>query len=548
MLHAESASEGAIVRTAGRFGCVVIWAMFGASAFGQDAGALAKRIDAVIEKRLREDQVPASAPAEDAEFLRRVTLDLTGKIPTYERAVAFFESSAPDRRAKLVDELLASPEFSAHFASMWAQWILGTELGPQPREAFKGWLASQLHAGAGWDRVVRAMLVAEGDPKTQPETAFVLAQTDDGKLAPNVMAAATTRYFLGVQLQCAECHNHPYTSWKQAEFWGMAAFFSRVRVATPKKGDTAQPVGLTEALPPADPKAKKPAADVGTIVIPTSAGKAAGKPIRAKFLEADEPSLEPDGAARPRLADWVTSPQNPFFARATANRVWFALFGRGLVNPVDDMHAANDPSHPELLADLAEDLKASGFSVKHLVRAICNSQTYQRTSRPAKGNEDAREHFARMPVRVMGPDVLYDSLVRVLGVKELNVVTGKLATTGKGGAPKSGSGRDAFVKFFKTADADTVPTDFTHGIPQILNLMNDPQFNKNTPVVDRLAQAKLPRAEAVTRLYVTVLSRTPTSAESARIARYLEGEPDVARGYRTVLWALVNSPEFILNH
>jgi hypothetical protein len=214
------------------------------------------------------------------------------------------------------------------------------------------------------------------------------------------------------------------------------------------------------------------------------------------------------------------------------------------------MHDDNVPSHPELLHALADDFKASGFSMKHLVRGVVSSQAYQRTSRPVKGNEEDREQFSRMAVKVMGPEILYDALTRALGVKELNVTTGKIATTGKGGVAKTGAGnnRDRFIKFFKTQDADSLPTDFTNGIPQVLNLMNDPQFNKGGPVIDRIVSGKLPRDEALDRLFLTVLSRQPRTDERTRLHRFLESEFNSVQGYRTVLWALINSPEFILNH
>jgi len=518
----------------------------------QDVVAVqASRIDVEIAKRLHEKKIPASPVADDAEFLRRVTLDLTGQIPSYERTTAFLGDRDPKRRAKLIDELLESPEFGKHFALLWSQLLLGTELAAPQREIFRTWLAAEINKGQSWDKLVQAMIAAEGEAKTNPAAVFVLAQTDDNKLMPNLMAASTTRYFLGVQLQCAECHNHPFTNWKQTEFWGMAAFFAKVKTATPKKGQDNGPVGLTESFAAIEPKKKgSSAVKSASITIPATAGKGAGKAVKAKFLEADEPVLDVESPFRPALAHWVTSRENKYFARATVNRLWFVLFGRGIVNPVDDMHADNAPTHPDLLNALADDFKTSGFDLKHFVRCVCNSAAYQRTSRPVKGNEDDREGFSRMAVKVMGPEVLYDSLTRALGVKELNVTTGRIATTGKGGVAKTGAGnnRDRFVKFFKTQDADSLPTDFTHGIPQVLNLMNDPQFNKGGPVVERMLAAPLPRDEAVDRLFLTVLSRHPNSDERKRLSRYLEGEADPARGFASVLWALINSPEFILNH
>ncbi len=515
-----------------------------------DASAVAKRIDAEIAKGLQSRSTPASPLADDAEFLRRVSLDLTGQIPTYERVASFLASKDPQRRAKLIDELLSAPEFGQHFAGLWSNLVLGQEINNAGRVTFRNWLAGELNKNVGWDKTVATMLTAEGEPKQNPASVFILAQTDDNKLMPNLMAASTTRYFLGVQLQCAECHNHPFTGWKQTEFWGVAAFFRKVKNLPASKTPTKTPTGISEAPAPVDPK-KKPVAtttEVGaTIVIPNTAGKGAGKTVKAKFLEGAEPEITADAPFRPSLAQWVTSRENKFFARATVNRAWAHLFGRGIVSPVDDMHEENEPSHPELLTALAEDFKASGFDVKHLLRSICNSQTYQRSGKVLEGNKDDKDGFSRMAAKVMNSEVLYDSLTRALAVKELNVNVGKTATIGIGGAAKAGASnnRDKFVKFFKTQDADSLATDFTHGIPQALNLMNDPQFNKGGPAVDKILAEKLTQQQGVERLFLSVLARAPTALETKRLVSYLETQ-DPAQGYAGILWALVNSPEFIL--
>lgn len=509
-----------------------------------------KRIDAEIARQLQAKKIPASPGADDAEFLRRVYLDLTGQIPPYEKAVEFLDSKDPQRRAKLIDELLASPDFGRHFAGQWSQLILGSEINAGSREQFRTWLADQLNKGVTWDRIVREVLTGEGEPKQNPATVFTLAQTDNNKIQPNLLAATTTRYFLGVQLQCAECHNHPFTGWKQQEFWGIAAFFARVKNVPANKNNLA--AGITETTAVVDKKENKKTPEPGgaKITIPGTAGKAAGQIIKAKFLEAEEPAIDAEKSFRPSLAKWVTARDNKFFARAAANRVWAQLFGRGLVNPVDDMHADNEATHPELLRFLAEEFKASGCDMKHLMRCVCNSETYQRSSRTVAGNKDDRDAFSHMASKVMSPETLYSALTRALGVKDLDVSTGKTATTGIGGAAKAGATnkRDRFLAFFKTQDADTVATDFTHGIPQALNLMNDPQFNRGGPVVDQIVKEKLSGEQAVERLFLTVLSRRPTQVESQRLVRFVAAQQEHARGYAGVLWILVNTPEFILVH
>lgn len=508
-----------------------------------------QHIDLEITRKLTAEKVPASPLASDAEFLRRLYLDLTGKIPTYDRAVAFLDSKDPARRTKLIDELLAAPDFGEHFATTFTNLLLvGDAVNLTERNRFQRWLAEKFNKNHPWDRLVTDLVTAEGTSADNPAVVFVLNHSENNKIQPNMLAAATTRQFLGVQLQCAECHNHPFTGWKQAEFWGVAAFFTRV---TNQKGAKGSPGGVTEAAPAAPTKGKKAEATAtgAAIVIPSTAGKASGKRIAAKYLEGEEPNLGDQGPYRPALAKWMTAPDNKFFARAAVNRFWAHFFGRGFVHPVDDFHDDNLPSHPALLDALAAEFRASGYDVKHLVRCIVSSQAYQRTSQPLPDNKDDKTLFSHMAVKVMTPEMMYDALVRALGVSQLNINTGAVATSGIGGAKKNqptNAPRDRFIKFFKTSDADTLPTDYTQGIPQALALMNDPQFNKGTPVVEQLVKAKLPTEQAIEKLYLTVLARRPTPAETKTLSAYIARQPDAARGYTGAVWILLNTQEFVL--
>lgn len=505
-----------------------------------DPAAVATSIDRAIDARLKTAKVVAAPAADDATFLRRASLDITGRVPTAERAVAFLDSKDPAKRRLLIDELLARSAYGEHFAILWADLLTAPDtVTAAEKTLFRTWLAEGFNAGRGWDALVRDMLTVEG--RTGP-AAFTIAASDNGRVMPNLLAAATTRHFLGIQLQCAECHKHPFTDWKQDDFWGVAAFFAQVR--NDKAGKT--PAGVTETAPM---MAKgKPTKQTGSIAIPNTAGKAAGRLVKARFLDGGEPTLPTEGAYRPALADWVTGPENPYFARAAVNRLWAHFHGRGLVNPIDDQHSGNQPSHPALLTLLADEFRASGYDLKHLIRCVCQANVYQRSGRPVSGNADDAELFSRMAAKVISPDSLYDALCGATGLDKLNVSAGKDAAD-SGRARKGGAEtpRDRFVRLFRTRDTDSAATDYTHGIPQALGLMNDPQFNQATPLIARLVREGLPRERAVEQLYLSALARRPTADELRRVGLYLDGQKDAARGYQGVQWALINSPEFILN-
>src|SRR5262249_19348327 len=213
---------------------------------------------------------------------------------------------------------------------------------------------TQFQRARGWAKIVPGLLAADGDIAKNPQTAFVMANSEDFRPRPNLLAGSAARLSLGVQLRCAECHNHPFAPWKQADFWGTAAFFGRLRVNS--KNKKGPPFILNEDPDPDPASAQAPGA---AIVIPPTAGKAAGQVVRARYLGGTEPDLPAEGALRPAFAAWVTSPENPYFARAAVNRMWAHFFGRGLVNPVDDLRDDNPPSHPALLDLLAEEFRAS---------------------------------------------------------------------------------------------------------------------------------------------------------------------------------------------
>ncbi len=261
---------------------------------------------------------------------------------------------------------------------------------------------------------------------------------------------------------------------------------------------------------------------------------------RAKFFESEFPNVSSRGPYRPTLADWLTSPDNPYFTRAAVNRLWAHFFARGFVNPLEEMHDTNPPSHPALLKALAIELTRSGYDLKFIIRAICNSNAYQRTSRPLPGNQNDERFFSHLPVKVLGARELLTSLTIATGHQEK-----MKAAPAKGKNVVAGN---PLVRFFDTRELEDQATEFTQGIPQMLKLMNTPLTNSCAESAGRIVKAAKGNPEkAIEEIYLTALSRRPHPAEASRMAEYVAKQKDPARGYADVFWALLNSAEFATN-
>jgi len=483
-----------------------------------ETASLSKQIDAAIQKRLTDEKMPASPLADDAEFLRRVYLDITGVIPTAEQAAAFLDDKDPAKRGKLIDDLLASPAYGRHMADIWTEMLVPRSSDNRRLQIapFTSWLEEQFNTNRSWNELVRDILTASGKQDENPAVTFYLANPTVDK-----MTDQTSKLFLGLQLQCAQCHNHPFNKWKQDDYWGTAAFFFKVKVEKPKKADKNDTSpSVTEGIKPGGTK------------LPDSA-----KNLPPKFLFAKEAKLKASEPYRPALADWITSSTNPYFAPAMVNRMWGQFFGRGFVQPVDDMQPANVPSHPELLAKLSKEF-ADGFDLKLLIRTICNSESYQRSSKTAKGNEEDEQLCSHQNIKPLTPEALYDSLTQVIGKKP---------QPPKGSAPaKNGPlSRPGFVNFFRGDDDNPDMIDYQAGIPQVLRLMNSELLNHGGELL-RKAVRESDTAKAVETLYLGTLSRRPTTDEVKRMSEYI-AKHDKQTGFSDILWALLNCSEFALS-
>jgi hypothetical protein len=495
-----------------------------------DPAALAQVIDRAVSAKLAAEKVTPSGRCDDAEFLRRAHLDLTGKIPTAAAAKEFFASAEPNKREKLIDSLLASSDYGRHMADIWQAQMLpkNSDNRRLTNEPFVKYLEKQFNENKPWDVFVTDLLTATGTQEEQAAVTYFLANNTVDKMTDSV-----AKLFLGLQLQCAQCHHHPFTEVKQNQYWETAAFFMKVQVGNVNKAakDGNSP-GVTEKGMPKRGKNGLPEA---------------AKILDPKFLDGVKPATKGAEALRPILAKWICTPENRYFSKALVNRAWAQLFARGLVNPIDDLRDENDPSHPELFNTLAQQFSANNFDIKYLLKAICLSETYQRTSKPNSNNRDVEATlFARMNVKVLSPEQLYDSFEFVFGAAR-----GPAARPNPPGTavrPGLGNGRVQFVNFFNL-DENWDPMDFQAGIPQVLRMMNSAQMNNPGRAAELTKNARTP-AEAIEMLFLTVLSRKPTEAEVNRALAYATKEKggDNKQALADLLWVLVNSSEFALNH
>jgi hypothetical protein len=482
--------------------------------------AVAARIDSHIRSVWKQEGVKPAPPVDDATFLRRVSLDLAGKVPPLTVVRDFLDDPDPDKRRQLVRRLLRTDDYARHTAVLW-----GRQLFPPPPNTpplFSpgvAWLRQQIKASVGHDRIARALL-APTRPGGQGNTAAEQFQGANQGKAESV-AAAASRLFLGIKLECAQCHDHPFDRWKREDFWRFAAFFSAIP----------DPQGQR-------PLPKEPGRE---IAIPNS-----DRVVRARFLDGAQPQF-PEGAdGREVLADWIVRRDNPYFTRAVANQVWARYFGMGIVDPPDDLRLENPPSHPALLDELARAFADAGFDERFLVEAILTSKTYQLSSTRTDPSQEDQRRFARAAVRGLSGEQVYDSLA---------VVTGNAPRPGsREPSPNGSPSRQQFLARFTTPDR---PTEGQTPVLQALHFMNGPVVAEaSRPERNRwlriLTESAVEHPErCVEEIYLTVLIRPPKEAERARFVQYIrEGGPhkDAKRAVADVFWVLLNSTEFVLNH
>ena len=506
---------------------------------GDEVVELATEIDGLIRRRLAAENVTAAPAADDAEFLRRVFLDLGGRIPPSTRVRRFLADRDPDKRRKVVDELLDSSLYVVHFSNVWRKALLPeTQADPQTRvlvPAFEAWLRQKLTDDTSYSEMVREIvtvpLAASRNPREIPGQAdrpSPLAFYQAKQIKPENLAASTARTFLGIRIECAQCHDHPFDNWKQNDFWSFAAFFAGME----RQGRG----GFLAAI--------REVADRRKLKIPgteTSVG-----PV---FLDGSRPLPTQTRGARQLLADWMITVENSYFAKAAVNRLWSQMFGIGLVDPPDDFTADNPPSHPKLLDLLASEFASHNFDVRHILRSIVASDAYQRTSRQTDPSQQKPRLFSRMAVKGLSPEQIFDSLAQATGYVPVAV---DRTSTGPGALD---SVRSEFVDLF--GDDSSRPTQQRTTILQALALMNGGLVSEATSldrsrtlaaVVEFPALGTDDRVEA---LYLAALGRRPGAKRLAALVAYVDAggvTKDPAAALADVFWALLNSSEFLLNH
>jgi hypothetical protein len=535
--------------------CFLAAVAFLAMAPGADAQPLHQRIDALISAK--PNFAAMAAPlAGDAEFLRRVTLDLTGTIPTAVEARAFLADPSADKRAKLIDRLLASPEHARHMAAVFDRMLMERRADQHvPRTQWEDYLRAAFAANRPWDELVREVLAADGtDPKLRAAAKFSLDRNGD----PNLLTRDIARLFLGMNLHCAQCHDHPLVDdYKQDHYQGVFAFLNRSYVfKTGKKGESViaeKAEGEVSYQSVFDPsKATK-----------TTPPRMPGRPAVA------EPKLEkgkewlvapakdvrpvPKFSRRAQLAGQVTDVANERFRRNAVNRLWALMMGRGIVHPLDLDHGRNPPSHPELLKLLADEFAASKFDTRALLRELALTQTYQRGSElPAGVKEVPPESFAVAILKPLSPEQLARSLMQGSGLTDSERLTlGKTLDETKLSARLAPNIR-AFVQTFGSQPGQPEDRGFDVTIDQTLFLNNGSTVRtwlaqRAGNLTDRLMALKDDKA-VVDELYLSVLTRAPSEEERKEFVDYLKGRSDRAAAFQELEWALLASAEFRFNH
>ncbi|HZT28918.1 MAG TPA: DUF1553 domain-containing protein [Bryobacteraceae bacterium] len=500
-------------------------------------------IDEPVFSKLEKFHIIPSRVADDGEFLRRVCLDLTGTLPPPERVRQFLASRDPKKREKVVDALIGSPEFvdywTFRFSDIFRVAIFANGLTPKWSQKYWEWIRHNIETNRPYDEVARERLSAEGYGAA---SRHFLPYNLIGP--PGDVMAEEVRVFFGRRLDCAQCHNHPYENWSQDQFWGMAAFFSRMFKMGPVVFD--HPTNMDLSSKDVD----------GKIQLLHPRTKA---PVTPALLDGTRPQLAPDANPRQALARWMTA--QPYFAEAAVNRIWGLFFGRGIVEPVDDFRSTNPPTHPELLAALAKDFREHGCDLRRLMKTIVMSRTYQLSWQPNATNREDVVNYSHALERPLDAEVLLDALVQVTGVPE----TFSTAVTDGSSVGQAPAGTRAinlkdpdmyfsrFLELYGRPNRGAIPE--RTGKPnlgQALHMLAGATYmnrlsGKNSRLA-RLLEAGAPDAKIFEEFYLAALSRFPTRDETQELEGILAKRGDREAGLREFVWALISSREFAENH
>jgi hypothetical protein len=492
------------------------------------------RIDELVEAKLRTLRIQPSERCTDEEFLRRASLDICGVLPTSDEVRSFMASADPEKRAHLVDQLLERKEYVDLWVMKWSELMMirtvPNQVSEKAMHLYSAWLRDRIKANTPIDSLVRELLSANGGTFTDPATNYFQHERNTLKTAENV-----AQVFLGMRIQCAQCHNHPFDRWTMDDYYGFANFFAQIGR---KQGE--------------DPRE--------TIVFNSGSGDVkhplGGRVVPPKFLGGDAP----DVAGKDRravLAAWLASPENPHFGRNLVNIVWAHFFGRGIVDEVDDVRVSNPPVNEALLAALSKGFVESGYDFKKLIREICTSRAYQRSTRPSATNAEDERNFSRAQLRRIRAEVLLDVLTDATGTR--NKFKG-LPLGARAVQIADGNTSSYFLTTFGRATRATAcscDVKMEPSLSQALHLLNGDTIQQKIRqggVVKDLLEAGRTPEQVLEELYLRTLARKPSEKELAGLLETVRTAPDAQTpaGLRETLedgfWALLNSREFVFNH
>lgn len=493
-------------------------------------------IDGLVHDKLHKLRILPSGDCSDEEFLRRVYIDVVGQLPTVEEYRAFVADKAPDKRAKAVDQLLQRKEFTEMWVMKWSELLQirsdnNINLGISYKSAllYNGWLREQIAANRPFNEIVIDLLASQGGTFASPATNFYQVERDPLKLSENV-----AQVFMGMRLQCAQCHNHPFDRWTMDDYYSWAAFFSQI--------GRKQGVDQREQI-----VYNRGSGEVKHLV--------GGRNMPPKFLGGDTPDVKGKDR-REVLAHWLASPDNPYFAKNVVNMVWSHFFGVGIIDPVDDVRVSNPASNPQLLDELANKFQGEyNYDFRRLVSDICNSATYQRTTQANPSNKDDLNNFAKARVRRQRAEIMLDTITQVTETK--NKFKG-LPLGSRAVQIADGQTTDYFLTTFGRATRETVcscEVKMDPSLSQALHLMNGTtvtdKIEKGGAVKAMLAAGKTPE-QVIEEIYIRSFSRLPTAEETKQLMSQVKAVGDDAKQKELVLndvfWAVLNSKEFMFNH
>ena len=483
-------------------------------------------VDRLVHQKLEKLHILPSGETDDATFLRRVSLDIIGRLPTSHEAREYLGDKRADRRVRLVSSLLRRPEFADFWALKWSDLLKvdRLKLGHETAYKYYRWIRESFAKNRPLDEFARQVLTANGPVQENPQAVFYKAVGNPGE-----RAAAISQVFLGMRIECAQCHHHPYDRWSQSDYWGMQAFFTQVGFKPGPLGEVIHASG--------NPATKHPRT---------------GQTIFAHPLEVPMPDAHPEGDRRTVLARWMTASDNRYFARNMANRVWAHFLGRGLVEPVDDVRLTNPPSNPQLLAALGEHLVENGYDLQALIHTITASKTYQRSTEPTESNRQDEQNFSRFLMKRVDAEVLLDAISDTTGILE------KFPGTPAGYRAVQlwdSQVPHYFLKLFGrpyrvTACACERAIEPTVG--QILHVMNSPQIHKKISHaggrIAKLVRESTDDDYVVEELYLTFFNRFPEENERQVALKHFEKSKTRQQAAEDLGWSMLNSLEFLFNH